>query len=147
LGTKHSTIGNPRFVANVLRKGITTTTVLKLFRSVYYVKAPTNRSAEIVPNGIDRTLQIAPISMDRTLQILQLNVRKTDMVQQSLLNDESLKDFSVLAISEPYSWRNKDTVVVTPMRHHNWTKMIPTTHHDSRWAIQSMLWIRKDLEA
>ena len=25
--------------------------------------------------------------------------------------------------------------------------MIPTTHHDSRWAIQSMLWIRKDLEA
>jgi hypothetical protein len=79
-------------VANVLRKGITTTTVLKLFRSVYYAKAPTNRSAEIAPNGIDRTLQI-----------LQLNVRKMDIVQQSLLNDESLKDFSVLAISEPHS--------------------------------------------
>jgi hypothetical protein len=72
-----------------------------------------------------------------------------DMVQQSLLNDESLKDFSVLAISEPYSWRDKEShaIVTTPIQHHNWTKMIPTTLHDSRWAIQSMLWIYKDLEA
>jgi hypothetical protein len=76
----------------VLRKGITTTTALRLSRSVYYARGPMSRSAEIAPN-----------SMDRTLQILQLNVRKMDMVQQSLLNDESLKDFSVLAISEPYS--------------------------------------------
>jgi hypothetical protein len=76
--------------------------------------------------------------MDRTLQILQLNVRKIDIVQQSLLNDESLKDFTVLAISEPHSWT---------IQHHNWTKMISTTHHDGRWAIRSILWIRKDLEA
>ena len=71
------------------------------------------------------------------------------MVQQSLLNDESLKDFSALAILEPYLWRDKESneIVITPIRHHNWTKMIPTTHYDSRWAIQSMLWIRKDLEA
>ena len=71
------------------------------------------------------------------------------MVQQSLLNDESLKDFSALAISEPYLWRDKESneIVITPIQHHNWTKMIPTTHYDSRWAIQSMLWIRKDLEA
>jgi hypothetical protein len=67
LGTKHSTVGNPRLVANVLKKGITITTVLKLFRSVYYAKAPTNRSAKIVPSSIDRTLQITPNSMDRTL--------------------------------------------------------------------------------
>ena len=89
-------------MASVLRKGITITTALKLFRSAYYTKAPTNRSAEIVPNGIDRTLQTAPNSMDRTLQILQLNVRKMDMVQQSLLNNESLKDFNALAILKPY---------------------------------------------
>jgi hypothetical protein len=37
--------------------------------------------------------------------------------------------------------------MTTPIQHHNWTKMIPTIHHDSRWAIQSMLWIHKDLEA
>jgi hypothetical protein len=125
-------------VAGVLRKGITTMTALKLFTSAYYAKAPTNRSAETAPNG-----------MDRTLQILQYNVRKMDMVQQSLLNDESLKDFSALAISEPYLWRDKESnaIVITPIRHQNWTKMIPTTHHNGRWAIQSMLWIRKDLEA
>ena len=92
LGIRHSTARNPKSVVNVLRKGITTATVLKLFRSVYYVRGPMNRSAEIAPDV-----------MDKTLQILQLNVRKMDMVQQSLLNDESLKDFSVLAISEPYS--------------------------------------------
>jgi exonuclease III len=87
--------------------------------------------------------------MDRTFQILQLNVRKRDMVQQSLLNDESLKDFSALAISEPYFWKNEENnaIVVTPVQHHNWTKMIPTTQHEGRWAIRSMLWIRKDLEA
>jgi hypothetical protein len=93
LDIRHSTVGNPKSVANVLRKGITTTTALKLFKSVYYAKAPTNRSAETAPND-----------MDRTLQILQLNVKKMDMVQQSLLNDESLKDFSALVISEPHSW-------------------------------------------
>jgi exonuclease III len=138
LGTKHSTAGNPKFVASVLRKGITTTTALKLFRCAYYAKAPTNRSAETTPNG-----------MDRALQILQFNVRKSDIVQQSLLNEESLKDFSALVISEPYSWRDRESnaIVATPIEHHNWTKMIPTTHHDSRWAIRSMLWIRKDIEA
>jgi hypothetical protein len=102
LGTKHSTVGNPKFVANVLRKDITTTTVLKLFRNAYYVRDPTNRLAEIAPNGIDKTLQIALNSIDRTLQILQLNVRKMDIVQQSLLNNKSLKDFIALAISKPY---------------------------------------------
>ena len=71
------------------------------------------------------------------------------MVQQSLLNNESLKDFSALAILEPYLQRDKESneIVITPIQHHNQTKMIPTTHHDSRWAIRSMLWIRKDLEA
>ena len=71
------------------------------------------------------------------------------MVQQSLLNDESLKDFSALAILEPYLQRDKESneIVITPIRHHNWTKMIPTTHYNSRQAIQSMLQIHKDLEA
>ena len=71
------------------------------------------------------------------------------MVQQSLLNDESLKDFTVLAISEPYLWRDRESyaIVTTPIQHHNWTKMTPTTQHEGRWAIRSMLWIRKDLEA
>ena len=85
--------------------------------------------------------------MSRTFQILQLNVGKREMVQLSLLNDDNLKDFSVLAISEPYSWRADNGTVVIPIQHHNWTKMIPTAFHDGRWPIRSMLWIRSDLEA
>ena len=85
--------------------------------------------------------------MTKVFQILQLNVGKRDMVQQSLLNDESLKDFCVLVVSEPYSWRDGETLVVAPIRHHNWVKMIPTVQHEGRWAIRSMLWVREDLEA
>jgi hypothetical protein len=86
--------------------------------------------------------------MSKTFQILQLNVAKRDMVQLSLLNDKALQDFSVLAISEPYSWRAKENncTVVVPVQHHNWTKMTPTALHDGRWPIRSMFWIRKDLE-
>jgi hypothetical protein len=87
--------------------------------------------------------------MSRTFQLLQLNVAKREMVQLSLLNDDNLKDFSALAISEPYSWRAREnnTTVVVPIQHPNWTKMIPTALHDGRWPIRSMLWIRRDLEA
>ena len=84
--------------------------------------------------------------MSKTFDILQLNARKQDVVQLSLLNDDSLKDFSVLAISEPYSWKTTDNNVVIPVRHHNWTKIIPTAVHVSRWPVRSMLWIRQDLE-
>jgi hypothetical protein len=60
-----------------------------------------------------------------------------------------LKDFSVLAISEPYSWRSKEnnSTVVIPIQHYNWTKMTPTALHNGRWAIRSILCIHRDLEA
>ena len=115
---------------------------MMLFLSVYLVEAPTNRSVEAAVFSIHDL-------MSRTFQLLQLNVAKREMVQLSLLNDDNLKDFSVLAISEPYSWRAREnnTTVVIPIQHHNWTKMIPTALHDGRWPIRSMLWIRRDLEA
>lgn len=87
-------------------------------------------------------------TMHKTLQVLQLNVRKQSMTQHSLLNDERLKDFGVLAISEPHAWRNcNNNVATAPMGHSNWTKMIATTQHGGKWPIRSMLWIRKDIEA
>lgn len=79
--------------------------------------------------------------------MLQLNVRKQNIVQHSLMNDELLKDFGVLALSEPHVSRIDDTLVTVPMGHSNWTKMIPTSQHEGRWAVRSMLWIRKDIEA
>ncbi|EAQ86297.1 hypothetical protein CHGG_07550 [Chaetomium globosum CBS 148.51] len=81
-----------------------------------------------------------------TLKILQLNVRKRREVQQSLLNDEGLKDFAVLAISEPYARLIEGSVTTVPMSHHNWTKLIPTTRRETTWPIRSMLWVRSDIE-
>ncbi|PWI64620.1 hypothetical protein PCL_09477 [Purpureocillium lilacinum] len=76
-----------------------------------------------------------------------LNVQKREPVQQSLMNDETLKDYGVLAVSEPYARLVDDKVVTSPMWHNNWTKMIPTQKHDARWPIRSMLWVRSDIEA
>ncbi|XP_044718862.1 endonuclease-reverse transcriptase domain-containing protein [Hirsutella rhossiliensis] len=86
-------------------------------------------------------------AMLESLRILQLNAHKSDMVQQSLMNDEDLKDFAALAISEPHARNIDGKVVTSPMGHHNWTKMIPTCVRDALWPIRSMLWIRSDLEA
>lgn len=85
--------------------------------------------------------------MNRSLTMLQLNVRKQQMVQHSLMNDERLKEFAVLAISEPYVRTIDNNVITVPMKHSNWTKMVPTVQREERWAFRSMLWIRKDIEA
>jgi hypothetical protein len=85
--------------------------------------------------------------MHKTLQVLQLNVRKQITVQHSVMNDKQLKDFGVLAISEPHVWRDNNTVITVPISHPNWTKMIPTVQREGRWAVRSMLWIHKDIEA
>jgi hypothetical protein len=98
-----------------------------------------SRSAEAVQS-------FTLLSMSRSLQIFQLNVRKQQMVQHSVMNDPQLKDFGVLAISEPYARRVDGTVFTVPMGHSNWTKMIPTVQQQERWAFRSMLWIRKDIE-
>ncbi|EAQ85628.1 hypothetical protein CHGG_06881 [Chaetomium globosum CBS 148.51] len=66
--------------------------------------------------------------------------------RQSLLSDEGLKDFAVLAISEPYARLIEGSVTTVPMSHHNWTKLIPTTRREATWPIRSMLWVRSDIE-
>ncbi|KAJ6436250.1 reverse transcriptase [Purpureocillium lavendulum] len=86
-------------------------------------------------------------SMSKTLSILQLNVGKREPVQQSLMNDDTLKDYGVLAVSEPYARLADNKVVTSPMWHNNWTKMIPTKRHNALWPIRSMLWVRSDIEA
>ncbi|KAJ6437653.1 reverse transcriptase [Purpureocillium lavendulum] len=85
--------------------------------------------------------------MSKTLSILQLNVRKREPVQQSWMNDVGLKDYGVLAVSEPYAIVVDGRVVTSPMWHSNWTKLIPTQRHDALWPVRSMLWVRSDLEA
>lgn len=70
------------------------------------------------------------------------------MVQQSVMNDEQLQDFSVLAISEPHVRRNDEgTIVTSPMGHSNWTRFAPTAQRDEGWTVRSMMWVRKAIEA
>ncbi|KAJ6436835.1 reverse transcriptase [Purpureocillium lavendulum] len=75
------------------------------------------------------------------------NRRKREPVRQSLMNDVELKDYGVLAVSEPYARLVDGRVVTSPMWHSNWTTMIPTQKHDGPWPIRSMLWVRSDIEA
>lgn len=85
--------------------------------------------------------------MHKTFRVLQLNVNKRDTVQQSLMNDEQLKEFGALAISEPYARLVGDALTTSPMSHPNWTKMIPTEKREAQWPVRSMLWIRRDIGA
>ncbi len=85
--------------------------------------------------------------MLESLRVLQLNAHKSDVVQQSLMNDAAFKDFAVLALSEPFARNIDGEVMTSPMGHHNWTKMIPTCARDGLWPIRSMIWVRSDLEA
>lgn len=85
--------------------------------------------------------------MHKTLKVFQLDIRKQREVQQSVMNDDQLEDFGTLALSEPHSFVREDRVITGPSGHIRCAKMIPTSQHDGRWAIRSMLWIRRDLES
>jgi endonuclease/exonuclease/phosphatase family metal-dependent hydrolase len=63
------------------------------------------------------------------------------------MNDDKVRDYGVIAISEPYARMIEDTMITSPMGHKYWTKMIPTERYEGRWPIRSMLWIRSDMEA
>jgi hypothetical protein len=63
------------------------------------------------------------------------------------MNDEEIQDATVLAVQEPHARRIQGRLLTTPMSHYKSSKMVPTTYREGRWAIRSMLWINKDVEA
>ena len=79
--------------------------------------------------------------------MIQLNVRKQGEVHDSLMNDEEIQDATVLAIQEPQAHRIKGRLLTTPMGHHKWTKIVPSSWREGRWPIRSMLWVNKEVEA
>lgn len=79
--------------------------------------------------------------------MIQLNVRKQGETHDSLINDEEIQDATVLAIQEPHARRIQGRLLTTPMGHHKWTKMVPSSWREGRWPIRSMLWVNKEVEA
>ncbi|KZL68744.1 reverse transcriptase, partial [Colletotrichum incanum] len=80
-------------------------------------------------------------------KMMQLNVMKRGEIHESLMNDEAIRDATVLAIQEPQARVIQDRLLTTPMGHQGWTKMVPSTCREGRWAIRSMLWVNKEVEA
>ncbi|KAJ5901449.1 hypothetical protein N7495_001977 [Penicillium taxi] len=112
----------------------------KNVQNVFRVEARMNRTARTAGSS---TRQV----MSKPFRIIQLNVRKQGVVHDSLMNDEQTRDAAVLAIQEPQARRIHGRLLTTPMGHHKWTKMVPSTWREGRWAIRSMLWVNKEIEA
>lgn len=84
------------------------------------------------------------------VQILHLNVGKTRIVQNSLLNDTSLKDFSAISVIEPYIYANPDNNKPTIPHDYRWHIFQPTTKADDalpRHAFRSAIWINTKVKA
>ncbi|KAJ0126074.1 Uncharacterized protein HZ326_30821 [Fusarium oxysporum f. sp. albedinis] len=81
-------------------------------RHVLSVESPTKPSVETVVHEQHRV-------MNTKLQTFQLNVRKNDAVQLSIMNDQDLQQYAVLAIAEPYAQTIDGLVVTAPNSHNN----------------------------
>src|SRR5258705_2135848 len=84
--------------------------------------------------------------MRKYFRILSANLHKIPETQLSLLNDEGLRDFSLLLTQEPHCGRIDGRVTTTPQHHTYWMPHIPASHNEEGpWPYRSMIWAHRDL--
>ena len=84
------------------------------------------------------------------LHVLHLNVGKRKEVQQSLLNDETLKDFDALATVEPYIYKHPHTGRPTVTPQVSWQMFTPSIERSDgmpRHAFRSLIWVNSHCKA
>ncbi|KAI2886808.1 hypothetical protein CBS63078_10859 [Aspergillus niger] len=81
----------------------------------------------------------------RIVRFLQANLRGGSETQLSLLNDQSLRNFDLLLISEPYGFTMKDHWKTHS--HHHWRPVFPTkvARTAAEHSRGSMLWINRKI--
>ena len=78
------------------------------------------------------------------VQILHLNVGKRRNVQNSLPNDETIKDFQAITVVEPYIFADPDNNQPTIPQDYRWQIFRPTTFKTDvlpRFAFRTAIWV------
>jgi hypothetical protein len=76
--------------------------------------------------------------MNRELKVLLANMRRMKETQRSIPNDEELSDYSILAVTEPYLYLNREErFEIAPRTHTHWTPVIP----EGEERLRAMIWI------
>jgi hypothetical protein len=127
------------YAVGVLNQATVTTNARQTVPSAQCAADHTIRLAASVGFSIQRL-------MSRSMKFLQLNLQKQRNVQHSVMNDASLKEHAALIISEPYVIEMEGKVRTSPRGHQSWTAILPSERHSLRWAVRSILWVRKDME-
>jgi hypothetical protein len=90
-------VRNRRCVGGEPKQATATARANQMIVDVCCATEHTSRPAASVGLSIQRL-------MSRSINILQMNVQKQRSVQQSMINDESLKEYAALVVSEPYAF-------------------------------------------
>ena len=87
--------------------------------------------------------------MSRSLRVLSANVGKRPMVQHSMMNDDGLREYGLIMITEPACFRNEDgQVVAAPSHHPKWRQYLPSQTDDrARHPIRSLVYVHVDIPA
>jgi hypothetical protein len=84
--------------------------------------------------------------MRKYARFTHLNAYKRKETTESLMNDTSIKDNIVIAVTEPWSMLAGNDVLTVPAYHSRWNKIYPAARSEMWSPYRSILWIRKDLE-